>query len=108
MSLLKKSKKVTIDGKEYIMAFDMRSVAIFQEISGESFTNAMPKLFAGVDFILLCFMGSTLRPITNIDSPIAGDIFNSNKFDMLGLLLNQGKEVTSLIAQSLPKVEGKK
>lgn len=108
MSLLKKSRKVTIEGKSYVMMFDMKSVAMFREITGQTFTNAMPNLFAGDDFTILGFLGATLRPASNIKAPVGHDIFNAEKFDSLGLLLNHGKEVTALIAQSLPKTDTKK
>lgn len=106
MSLLKKNKEVVIEGKQYVMAFDMKSVAIFQEITGKTFTNAMPELFAGVDFIILGFIGSTLRHKDNIEAPVGGKVFTD--FNILGLLMNQGNDVTEILAESLPKSEEKK
>ena len=105
-SLFKKTREVKIDGKEYIFAFDMKSVVMFHEITGKSFTNAMQELFAGVDFIILGFIGSTLRPKNNPKEPVGRAIFR--EFDILGLLMNQGSDVTTLIAESLPKSDKKK
>lgn len=105
-SLFKKSRETKIDGKDYVMAFDMKSVVIFHEITGKTFTNAMPELFAGVDFIILGFLGATLRPKNKPKEPVGKAIFK--EFDILGLLMNQGNDVTALIAESLPKSDEKK
>lgn len=105
MNLIKRTREVKIEDKEYVMAFDMRSVAMFQEVTGQTFTNAMPQLFAGTDFIILGFLGATLRPKENPNAPIGKKVF---EMDVLGLLLNQGKEVTALIADSLPNSKPQK
>lgn len=105
-SLFKKKIEIKIDRKDYIMAFDMKSVVMFHEITGKTFTNAMPELFAGVDFIILGFLGATLRPKNKPKEPVGKSIFK--EFDILGLLMNQGNDVTTLIAKSLPKSDEKK
>ncbi len=37
MSLLKKKLDITVEGEEYIMMFDMKSIAVYQELSNVSF-----------------------------------------------------------------------
>lgn len=105
MDLIKQVRPLTIEGKPYVMCFDMRSVAMFREISGTSFTNAMPQLFAGEDFTLINFMACTIRPLDKPTEVLGREIY---KLDILGLLLNIGKDVTALIASSMPQATGKK
>lgn len=105
MDLVKKKRELTIDGKKYIMCFDMRSVVMFREISGISFTHAIPHLFAGDDMTLINFMGATIRPKDKPKEIIGKEIY---KMDILELLLNHSKEVTALIASSMPQRDGKK
>ncbi len=39
MSLLKKKLDLIIDGEEYVLMFDMKSIAVYQEITQVSFSE---------------------------------------------------------------------
>ncbi|UWG10030.1 MAG: hypothetical protein [Bacteriophage sp.] len=61
MSLLKKKLDITVEGEEYIMMFDMKSIAVYQELSNVSFAEGFLKLQLFDDIEAINFIASTLR-----------------------------------------------
>ncbi|MGL5152981.1 MAG: hypothetical protein ACRC7N_20680 [Clostridium sp.] len=105
MNIVKTVKEIEIEGKEYIMTFDMRSIPVFQKLAKKSFIQSTPKLFAYDDETVIHFIGSTLRPKEQPDKIVGEDIYN---FDILGLLLTHSNDVITIVADSLPNSSGKK
>ena len=44
MNLVKKVKEFKINGQDYIMTFDMRSIPVYKELTGNSFLQSSAKL----------------------------------------------------------------
>lgn len=105
MNLLKKSKKINIENEEFIMEFDMRSIAIYKELSDKSFTLGVRELFKYDDREIILFIASTLRRKENPNEPLGEEVLNG---DILYFLINHTDDVIELIAMSLPIENSKK
>lgn len=103
-NLIKKTKKIVLGDKEYIMCFDMTSINMFQEFSGMSFLNALHLINRYDDKTILNFMACSIRPIEDSDIPIGEDLF---EFDIIGLLLAHTMDVIELVSSSMPQNNGK-
>lgn len=104
-NLIKKTKKLILGDREYIMCFDMTSINIFQEMTGMSFLNAIHLINKYDDKTILYFMASSIRPVDNPEEPIREELF---EFNVMGLLLAHTLDVIQLVTESMPQVEGKK
>ena len=95
MSLLKKKLDITVEGEEYIMMFDMKSIAVYQEL----------QLFDDIEAIN--FIASTLRKKSDPEEPIGKDfIENGNLLFALAVLR---LEAIDYVNMSLPiSTKGKK
>ncbi|MBS6503878.1 MAG: hypothetical protein KH415_20075 [Clostridium sp.] len=105
MNLLKKSKKINIENEEFIMEFDMRSIATYKELSDKSFTLGVRDLFKYDDREIILFIASTLRRKENPNEPLGEEVLNG---DILYFLMNHTDDVIELIAMSLPTENSKK
>lgn len=63
MNIVKKVKNIKIGDEDYIMTFDMRSIAVFKELTGKSFLQSSAKLGLLDDEVVLGFIGATLRKV---------------------------------------------
>ena len=99
-NLIKKTKTLFIDDKEYIMFFDMRSIALFQELSGMPFLRAIHLIDKYDDKAIITFMASSIRPIDDQENPLAEKLF---EFDIIGLLLSYTMDVIELVGSSMPQ-----
>ena len=99
-NLIKKSKKIKLGDEEHIMFFDMKSIEVFQEISGMCFLNALHLINKYDDKAILYFMAASIRPIDNQDEPLREKLF---EFDIIGLLLCHTLDVIELVSQSMPQ-----
>lgn len=104
-NLVKKTKKIILGDKEYIMCFDMTSVNMFQEFTGMSFLNALHLINKYDDKTILSFMACSIRPVDDQDKPLGEDLF---EFNVIGLLLAHTLDVIELVSSSMPQGDGKK
>lgn len=102
MNLLKKRLDFNIGDKGYVMMFDMKSIAVYKQLTGKSFSKAIGKLFEEDDEETLNFIASTLRAKENEDEPLGNEVING---DTLFYLLNFKFKVVELVALSLPTGE---
>ena len=107
MDLVKKKIEIKIDNEEYVMFFDMKSIAIYKEITatndnpiGNNFTDGINKLFNQVNEEIINFIACTLRHKETEDTPLGRKLFES---DILFFLLNFRVYAINLIAESLPQ-----
>ncbi|MDU4952976.1 hypothetical protein HF846_13940 [Clostridium cadaveris] len=105
MDLVKKVKEITIENEEFIMTFDMKSIAVYKEITGESFVAGTQKLFDFDDEAIINFIASTLRRKSEPDKPLGKEIIEG---DILYFLLNHTNDVIMLVSDSLPDKSSKK
>lgn len=105
MNLIKKKREFKIGDKEYLMTFDMKSIATYKEMTGKSFVTGADKLYKYDDEEIINFIGSTLREKENPNKPIGKEIYN---MDILYFLLNHTTDVIILVADSMPSSKGKK
>lgn len=107
MSLLKKKLDLIIDGEEYVLMFDMKSIAVYQEITQVSFSEGFFKLQLLDDEAAINFIASTLRKSENSNEPLGKEfIEEGNLLFALTVLRNS---VIEYVNMSLPEVKpGKK
>ncbi|MDH2337068.1 hypothetical protein [Clostridium perfringens] len=107
MSLLKKKLDITVEGEEYIMMFDMKSIAVYQELSNMSFAEGFLKLQLFDDIEAINFIASTLRKKSDPEEPLGKDfIENGNLLFALAVLR---LEAIDYVNMSLPiSTKGKK
>lgn len=100
MNIVKKVKDIKIGDKNYIMTFDMRSIAVFKELTGKSFLQSSAKLGLLDDEVVLGFIGATLRNINEESKPLGKQVYD---MDIMYLLLNLSETVIELVTSSLPQ-----
>ena len=107
-NLLRKVENIKIDGKEYIMAFDMKSIEVFKELTGSGVVANLDKLSTLDDETILYFIASTLR-YKNTEEILGKTLFNG-KYDLFSLVINLFPLVLNIVNKGFPqpKKEGKK
>lgn len=104
-NLRRKIENIEIDGKKYIMAFDMTSVDLFQELTGKGVLQSVIALNKLEDKAVLNFIASTLRPIDNTENPIGWNLY-SEDFDLLSLMIILVPTLIKVVNEGFPKSEG--
>ena len=99
MNILRKVQNVKLGEEEYIMTFDMKSIAIFKEMTGKSFLQSSARLGLLEDDLILSFIASTLRK-TEDSAPVGKQVYN---MDIIYLLLNLSQNVVELVTSALPQ-----
>ncbi|MGN2369378.1 hypothetical protein ACTFJW_04870 [Clostridium cagae] len=105
-NLKRKIKDIKIDGKDYIMAFDMESCEIFKEISGQSILNSLIKLEQLDDITVLYFIASTLRD-KKTEKILGNKLFNGN-FDLFSVVISLLPVVINIVTNGFPKEDKSK
>lgn len=105
MNIVKKVKDIKIDDENYIMTFDMRSIAVFKELTGKSFLQSSAKLGLLDDEVVLGFIGATLRKADTENKPLGKQVYD---MDIMYLLLNLSEIVIELVTSSLPQAKSNK
>lgn len=105
MELVKKIKEINIEGEEFIMTFDMKSIATYKDITGTSFNRGATKLFQFDDEAVIYFIASTLRRKETPDIPLGNEVVQG---DLIYFLLNHTMNVIELVAESLPENKNSK
>lgn len=100
MNIVKKIRDIKIGNEDYIMTFDMRSIAVFKELTGKSFLQSSAKLGLLDDEVVLGFIGATLRKVNEENKPLGKQIYD---MDIMYLLLNLSETVIELVTSSLPQ-----
>lgn len=101
MSLLVKVKKVKIEDQDMVCVVDMKAIATFKRITGESFLKSIYKIHQDMDEeVLLALLGSTLR--FDVDEEPVGMEF-LNKYNPLALLTEHMGLIVELVEDALPK-----
>lgn len=102
MSTLKrKIENIKIDGKYYVMAFDMTSIDIFQDLTGASVLQSIYKLNRLEDKTVLAFIASTLRPKKDIENPIGRQLYEG-EYDLLALMVMLIPTLVKVINEGFP------
>lgn len=105
MNIVKKVKAIKIGDEDYIMTFDMRSIAVFKELTGKSFLQSSAKLGLLDDEVVLGFIGATLRKADTENKPLGKQVYD---MDIMYLLLNLSETVIELVTSSLPQAKSNK
>ena len=100
MNIVKKVRNIKIGDEDYIMTFDMRSIAVFKELIGKSFLQSSAKLGLLDDEVVLGFIGATLRKVNEGNKPLGKQVYD---MDIMYLLLNLSEIVIELVTSSLPQ-----
>ncbi|MBY6973084.1 UNVERIFIED_ORG: hypothetical protein B2H98_13095 [Clostridium botulinum] len=104
-NLRRKIENIKIDNKNYIMAFDMTSVDIFQELTGQSVLQSVVQLNKFEDKIVLAFIASTLRLKKDEENPVGSKLYTGD-FDLLGLMIMLIPTLVMIINEGFPKTNG--
>ena len=107
MSSLKRSvENIKIDNKDYVMAFDMTSIDIFQDLTGVSVLQSVYRLNKLEDKTVLAFIASTLRPKEDIENPVGKKLYEG-QFDLLALMIMLIPTLVKIINEGFPKADKK-
>ncbi|SFC15187.1 hypothetical protein [Clostridium uliginosum] len=102
-NLKRKIENITIDKKDYIMAFDMNSCEVFKELSGQSILNSLLKLNELEDMTVLYFIASTLRD-KETEKILGNKLFNGD-FDLFSLVITLLPTVINIVTSGFPQAE---
>lgn len=102
MDLIKKTIDIKIGNEEFVMAFDMRSIATYKELTNRFFTQGVARLFKEDDEEIIYFIASTLRQKETPNEPLGKEVLEG---DILYFLLNLKFTVIELVASALPSSE---
>lgn len=102
MNLIKKQEQINIDGIDYVICFDMRSICKYKELTGRFFSTGINKLLQLDDEEIIYFIASTLRKKDNEEEPLGIEVLEG---DILTYLINFKNIVINLIVKSLPTGE---
>lgn len=109
-NLKRKIENIEIEGKKYIMAFDMASVDLFQELSEKGILKSVIKLNELDDKTVLDFIASTLRTADNPENPLGENLYNG-ELDLFTVMIILIPHVIKIVNEGFPKadneVEGK-
>lgn len=105
MSLTKLTYEYEINGEEYILVFDMKSIALFKEMTGENFLEATAKIGQLDAGIILAFLASSLRKKSQPDEPLGDEI---QKFNIIELIYTFHNDVIEIVLDSMPKGDVKR
>ncbi|KFX58365.1 hypothetical protein HYH39_06600 [Clostridium botulinum] len=103
-NLKRKIENIKIDGKEYVMAFDMESCEVFKELSGESILASLLKLNELDDMTVLYFIASTLRE-KETEKILGEELFNGD-YDLFSLVISLLPTVINIVTSGFPQAEG--
>lgn len=110
-SLKRRIENIKIDDKDYVMAFDMTSIDMFQDLTGTSVLRSVYKLDRLEDKTVLAFIASTVRPKDDIENPIGKQLYEG-EYDLLKLMIMFIPTLVKLINEGFPtsnkKVKKKK
>lgn len=101
MDLVQEFKEYEINGEDFILCFDMRSIPIFKKITGMSFIQGSKLLGELDDTVMLGFLAATLRKKEAPKEPLGYEIYNYN---ILGLLIIFNGDVLDIVTSSVPQV----
>lgn len=104
-NLRRKIENIEIEGKKYIMAFDMISVDVFQELTGKGVLQSVIALNKLEDKAVLGFIASTLRPIDDLENPLGWKLYTED-FDLLTLMIMLVPTLIKVVNDGFPKAEG--
>lgn len=103
-NLRRKIENIEIEGNKYIMAFDMTSVDIFQELSGKGVLQSVIALNKLEDKVVLDFIASTLRPIEDEENPLRGNLYNGD-FDLFTVMIMLVPNLIKVVNEGFPRAE---
>ena len=104
-NLLRKVENIKIDGKDYILAFDMESIEVFKDLTGKGVVASLDKLASLDDETILYFIASTLR--RKEDDKILGRTLLNGEYDLFSLVIKLFPVVLSVVNNGFPQANKK-
>lgn len=104
-NLLRKIENIKIDGKDYILAFDMESIEVFKDLTGKGVVASLDKLASLDDETILYFIASTLR--RKEDDKILGRTLLNGEYDLFSLVIKLFPVVLSVVNNGFPQANKK-
>lgn len=104
-NLRRKIENIEIEGTQYIMAFDMTSVDLFQELNGKGVLQSVIALNKLEDKVVLDFIASTLRPVDDMENPLGEKLYNGD-FDLFTVMIMLIPNLIKVVNEGFPKAEG--
>lgn len=101
-NLKRKIENIKIDGKDYILAFDMTSVDKFQELNKNGVLQSIIPLNNFEDKVVLDFIASTLRRKSQPNEPIGKELYNGD-FDLLSIMIMFLPTIIKVINEGFPQ-----
>lgn len=104
-NLRRKIENIEIEGKKYIMAFDMASVDLFQELSGKGVLQSVIALNKLEDKTVLDFIASTLRPENDPENPIGKTLYTGD-YDLFTVMIMLVPNLIGVVNEGFPQAKG--
>lgn len=93
-------KELEFQGEEFIVTFDMKSVATYKEISSKGYVQSIPELGRMEDEAVINFFGATMRRKETPKQPIGAEIY---EMDLAALLLSHNAIVVDVVMGATPQ-----
>ncbi|WP_338630321.1 hypothetical protein [Clostridium baratii] len=106
MNLLKKKLEIEVEGKQYVMMFDMKSLAVYKELTNKSFAEGFLELQLFDDEAAVNFIAATLRTKENPDEPLGKEFIEKGNI-LFGLAVLR-LDAIEYVNMSLPEVSKEK
>lgn len=107
MSLLKEKLELKIDNEDFVMMFDMKSLAVLKSLGVINFSEEFSRLRDFDMGATVRFIASTLRKKESLDEPLGKDFIENG--NLILALDELSLDVIKYVSLSLPEVErGKK
>lgn len=106
-SLKRKIENIKIDNKDYVLAFDMNSIEMFQDMTGKSILKSLNELNSFEDKTVLSFIACTLRHKEDAENPIGKDLY-SGDYDLLALMVMLLPTISIVLNAGFPKASENK
>lgn len=100
MSLLVKAKPITIEDEKLYCVIDIKSIATYKDLTGESFLKAVQRVADLDDIVLINLLASCLRR-TPDGEPVGMEYVA--RFNPLALITDTMDDIVELLESSLPK-----
>ncbi len=101
-NLRRKIENIEIESKKYILAFDMKSVDLFQELNGTGVLKSVIKLNKLDDKTVLDFIASILRPIEDEENPLGEGLYNG-ELDLFSVMIMLVPSILKIVNEGFPK-----
>ena len=98
---------IKMEGKDYVLAFDMASIDVFKELTGKGVLQSLVKLNSYEDETVLSFIACCLREKENLNEPLGKKMYDG-RFNLFNLMVACTPFVITIVTKGFPVTKGAK